>query len=238
LHIFAVMKFPKKLLNKLNVRKENNAFRTLGNVVSKVDFFSNDYLGFSKSDFLFRKVHAYLEAKDIKENGATGSRLISGNSLLHSVVETKIKECHNSEAAILFNSGYDANLGFFEAVPQRGDIILYDEYIHASIRDGIRLSNAKSYKFKHNNLAHLDEILKRVQYDNVYIVTESVFSMDGDSPDLLAMTQISKAYNALLVVDEAHAIGVFGASGAGLIQELKLESEIFAHVMEQLFWEV
>jgi len=231
LHIFAVMKFPKKLLNKLNVRKENNAFRTLGNVVSKVDFFSNDYLGFSKSDFLFRKAHAYLEAKDIKENGATGSRLISGNSLLHSVVETKIKECHNSEAAILFNSGYDANLGFFEAVPQRGDIILYDEYIHASIRDGIRLSNAKSYKFKHNNLAHLDEILKRVQYDNVYIVTESVFSMDGDSPDLLAMTQISKAYNALLVVDEAHAIGVFGASGAGLIQELKLESEIFARIV-------
>jgi 8-amino-7-oxononanoate synthase len=165
------------------------------------------------------------------QNGATGSRLLSGNHRLYNIVEDVLSNFHNSEASIIYNSGYDANIGFFSSIPQRGDIILYDEYIHASIRDGIIMSNAKAYKFKHNDLGHLDEILKRVQHDNVYIVTESVFSMDGDSPDLKTMAEISKKQNAFLVVDEAHAIGVFGTRGNGLIQSLGIENQIFARII-------
>jgi len=228
------MKLPKKLAEKLKERKENNAFRFLGAIDCKIDFSSNDYLGLSKSALLFEQAHECLKNRGIKTNGATGSRLLSGNSLLYIDVETKIKEIHDSEAAILFNSGYDANLGFFEAVPQRGDIIFFDEYIHASIRDGIRLSNAKSYKFKHNSL---EDLKKKIEASTtlsylsvVYVVTESVFSMDGDSPDLKGFSNLCTANNYKLVVDEAHALGVFGG-GKGLLEELEIQSEVFARMV-------
>jgi 8-amino-7-oxononanoate synthase len=223
--------FPKKLQQKLEERKANNALRLLGTPTSLIDFSSNDYLGFSKNKSIFENSHAFLVGHNILQNGSTGSRLLSGNHRLYNIVEDILSNFHNSETALIYNSGYDANIGFFSSVPQRGDIILYDEYIHASIRDGIKLSNAKAYKFKHNDLNHLDEILKRVQHDHVYIVTESVFSMDGDSPDLKTMAQISKKHNAFLVVDEAHAIGVFGTRGNGLVQSLGLENQIFARII-------
>ncbi len=224
--------FPKKLQEKLDNRKATNALRQLNKQNDLVDFSSNDYLGFSKSEIIFDNAHKFLIDHNIKQNGATGSRLLSGNHSLYNIVENIISEFHNSEAALIFNSGYDANVGFFSCVPQREDIIFYDEYIHASIRDGIKLSNAKAYKFKHNNLEALDEMLKRVQHNgNIYIVTESVFSMDGDLPDLATICQISKNYGAHLVVDEAHAIGVFGDRGAGLAQKLNLEKDIFARLV-------
>jgi 8-amino-7-oxononanoate synthase len=224
------MSFPKKLSAKLVQRKENNSLRNLGERSDLIDFSSNDYLGFAKSEVIFNKTHQFLIDKNIKINGATGSRLLSGNHNLYTETEKELCEFHNSETSLIFNSGYDANIGFFSSVPQRGDIILYDELIHASIRDGIQLSSAKSYKFKHNNLQNLDEMLKRVQYNesDVYIVTESVFSMDGDSPDLFAISEISKKHNAYLIIDEAHAVGVFNK---GLIQELNLESAVFARII-------
>ena len=223
--------FPKKLQQKLESRKETNALRKLGTVSNLVDFSSNDYLGFSKNETIFYYAHTFLSENNSIQNGATGSRLLSGNHPLFDTVETSISEFHKSESALIFNSGYDANIGFFSSVPQRGDVILYDEYIHASIRDGIQLSNARAFKFKHNDLSHLDELLKRVQHDTVYIATESVFSMDGDSPDLVKLAQICKKHNAYLIVDEAHAVGVFGECGIGLVQELGLEKEIFARLV-------
>lgn len=224
--------FPEKLHKKLEERKANNALRQLGTQNNLIDFSSNDYLGFSKSESIFNTTHNYLNAHNITDNGATGSRLLSGNHPLYALVETQLCEFHNSESALVFNSGYNANVGFFSSVPQRGDIILYDEYIHASIRDGINMSNAKAYKFKHNNLDDLDEMLKRVQHDEtVFIVTESVFSMDGDSPDLVALSQISKKNKAFLIIDEAHAVGVFGENGSGLIQKLNLENDVFARIV-------
>lgn len=227
------MKFPKKLKSKLSTRLENQALRTLGKPSNLVDFSSNDYLGFAKSVTIFDATHQFLVDKNIKLNGATGSRLLSGNHALYGEVETLLCDFHQSEAALIFNSGYDANVGFFSSVPQRGDVILYDEAIHASIRDGIQLSNAKAYKFKHNNLDHLDEILKRVQHDDaeIYIVTESVFSMDGDLPDLQAISEISKKHGAHFIVDEAHAVGVFGQHGCGEVQRLGLEKEVFARII-------
>ena len=229
------MKLPKKLTNRLKHREEKNSLRRLRTPSNLVDFSSNDYLGFSKSVPIFEKTHQFLVDKNLNQNGATGSRLLSGNHFLYDEVESFLSDFHQSESATIFNSGYDANIGFFAAVPQRGDIILYDEFIHASIRDGIQLSNAKAFKFLHNDLEDLEKRLQKqpldlAQSDNcdVYIVTESVFSMDGDSPDLVAISEICKKYNVYLIVDEAHALGVFDA---GLVQELNLENEVFARII-------
>ncbi|MFL0353224.1 aminotransferase class I/II-fold pyridoxal phosphate-dependent enzyme [Xanthomarina sp. GH4-25] len=225
--------FPKKLQEKINQRKAQNMLRQLGTEHDLIDFSSNDYLGFSKSKLIFDMTHHYLDANSLSRNGATGSRLLSGNYELYQEVEDTLCAFHHSESALIFNSGYNANLGFFASVPQRGDVVLYDEYIHASIRDGITMSHAKSYKFKHNDLDHLDEMLKRVQHDEseIYIVTESVFSMDGDSPDLVSLIEISKAFKAHLIIDEAHAIGVLGKNGVGLLQELGIENDVFARII-------
>lgn len=227
--------FPKKLQQKLQRRIENNSLRELSYSNGLVDFSSNDYLGFAKSAVIFKESHQYLIDNNFVQNGATGSRLLSGNHELYTKVEKQLCHLHQSEA-LLFNSGYDANVGFFSAVPQRNDVILYDEYSHASIRDGIKLSNAKAYSFKHNDLVDLEKKLKRYsEYVNshtelveVYIVTESVFSMDGDSPDLASLQKLCEKYNAHSIVDEAHAVGVFGF---GLVQQLGLEKEVFARII-------
>ena len=226
------MSLPKKLQNKIISRTQENTLRHLGKPNNLVDFSSNDYLGFSKSELIFTQAHQYLVDHGFTQNGATGSRLLSGNHKLYHIAETMLCEFHNCEAALIFNSGYDANLGFFASVPQKGDIILYDEYAHASIRDGIQLSNAKAYKFKHNDLDDLKQLVTRLQErDEIYIVTESVFSMDGDSPDILALTNFCSQNNYQLIVDEAHAIGIYGKNGAGLIQELGLENKVFARLV-------
>ncbi len=231
--------FPKKLHNKLEARKLTNALRQLETPADLADFSSNDYLGFSKSKVIFNRTHKFLIDNGIQNNGSSGSRLLSGNHVLYDIVESWLCDFHKSKSALIFNSGYDANVGLFSSVPQRDDVIFYDEYIHASIRDGIKLSNAKSYKFKHNNLKDLERHLKRCikdkqapnKHQNIYIVTESIFSMDGDSPDLKIMVQLCKAYHALLIVDEAHALGVFNKNGAGLLQDLKIEQEVFARII-------
>jgi 8-amino-7-oxononanoate synthase len=232
------MKFPQSLQNKISNRKENNALRILKPQSQLVDFATNDYLGFSKSKSIFHNAHQLLVDKELFHNGATGSRLLSGNHELFEKTERFISKFHESESALIFNSGYDANVGFFSSVPQRNDIILYDELCHASIRDGIQLSLAKSYKFKHNNIEDLEKLLLNYRItpntenpSTVYIVTESVFSMDGDSPEMERLVLLSEKYNALLVVDEAHALGVLGINGEGLIQSLQLQNKIFARIM-------
>ena len=190
-------------------------------------------MGFSKSECIFNKTHQLLLDRNIKTNGATGSRLISGNHSLYTETEAFIANFHLSETALIFNSGYDANIGFFGCVPQRNDIILYDELCHASIRDGITMSHAKSYKFNHNDFEDLEQLIIRYQTKlvEVYIVTESVFSMDGDCPNLEELIVISEKYNCNLVIDEAHALGVFGLNGQGLIQELQQQNKIFARII-------
>ena len=228
---------PKKLQNKLTSRIQDDAIRTLGSSEPLVDFSSNDYLGFSQSKAIFETTHQYLRDHHFIQNGATGSRLLSGNHNIYNQVEQNISRFHHQESALIFNSGYDANLGFFSCVPQRNDLIFYDEFCHASIRDGIRMSNAKAYKFEHNNLEHLSAqlslktALKNDTERVIYVVTESVFSMDGDSPDLKTLANICTANKAKLIIDEAHAIGIFGKNGNGLINELKLESFVFARII-------
>lgn len=226
-----IRKFPNNLANKLVVREQANALRHLPSPNSLIDFASNDYLGLSKSEIIFTSTHNYLLTQKIIENGATGSRLLSGNHRLYNLAEDFIATFHKSDAALIFNSGYDANIGFFSCVPQKGDLILYDELCHASIRDGIQLSNAKSYKFGHNDFEVLEKLIIRNPNTTIYIVTESVFSMDGDTPNLEELVQLSDKYNCYLVVDEAHALGVFGNKGEGFVQMMGLQNHVFARIM-------
>ena len=228
--------FPTALSQKLQQREASNALRKLPVSKDLIDFASNDYLGFSQSETIFNETHEYLLQNNIKVNGATGSRLISGNHNLYAITEEFIANFHQASSALIFNSGYDANVGFFSSVPQRSDVILYDELCHASIRDGITMSNAKSYKFQHNNPDDLERIILQLttynpQLTTLYIVTESVFSMDGDCPNLEELVRLSEKYHCNLVVDEAHALGVFGDSGQGLVQSLDLQDRVFARIM-------
>lgn len=226
------MKFPKNLSEKLESRKQNHALRQLPQKQEKIDFVSNDYLGFSRSEKLFQEIHQYLIDNKYTQNGATGSRLISGNHPLYDVTENHIAHFHQSESTLIFNSGYDANVGFFSSVPQKGDLILYDELIHASIRDGIQLSNAKSYKFQHNDFEDLERLLLKSNGDaSIYVATESVFSMDGDTPNLEELIRLTEKHNCHLVIDEAHALGVFGEKGEGHVQEMGLQDKVFARIM-------
>lgn len=227
--------FPQSLSNKLAQRAESNSVRKLPAQNFLIDFSSNDYLGLSKSEAVFNETHEYLVRNKIIQNGATGSRLLSGNHKLYQETEKFIANFHRSESALIFNSGYDANVGFFSSVPQKGDLILYDELCHASIRDGIQLSNAKAYKFAHNDFENLERLILRNENSTTYIVTESVFSMDGDTPNLEELARLSEKYNCYLIIDEAHALGVFGdceTSGAGgLVEMLGLQNKIFARIM-------
>jgi 8-amino-7-oxononanoate synthase len=225
---------PLKLTKSIDIRKQQNAIRSLGSKKDLIDFSSNDYLGFSDLKQIYFTAEKILTEFKQMKNGATGSRLLSGNHQLFSPAEDFIANFHSAESALIFNSGYDANIGFFSSVPQRGDLIFYDELVHASIRDGISMSRAKAYKFKHDNIADLRGHIERSRDINkeseIYIVTESVFSMDGNIPDLKALAEFAEEQHCFLVIDEAHATGVFGLDGAGVVQELGIEDKIFARV--------
>ena len=208
-----------KLHKKMSDRQKKGTLRSLSSFEGSTDFFSNDYLGWGRREKRF-----------FAQVGSTGSRLLSGNSAQHEVIESDFATFFNSQAALHFNSGYDANLGVFSAIPQKGDTILYDELIHASARDGIRLSWAKSHSFRHNDVAHLKQRIEKAE-GSVYIAVESLYSMDGDLAPLKELVNVSKSYGAYLIVDEAHSGGVFGAQGKGLAVKLGVESDIFLRLI-------
>ncbi len=215
--------YPDDFLNKkLNERKENQSFRQLHLNNGKTDFCSNDYLGIVHNSRL-------LTPNSKLSTGSTGSRLLSGNYPLIEEVEKQIASFHQSEAALIFNSGYDANIGLLSSVPQKSDTVLYDHLCHASIRDGIRLSFAHAFSFAHNDLDDLQKKLANAT-GTVFIITESVFSMDGDLCPLEALTTIAEKHKAHLIIDEAHATGVIGEKGEGLVQYLQLQNRVFARV--------
>lgn len=214
----------------LDRRNEEGALRSTKIFRGLVDFCSNDYLGFSSTGALRDKVYSFARSMEGQVmEGSTGSRLISGNSAMAESLEEYIAAYHNAEAALLFNSGYDANIGFFSAVPKRGDTVFYDELVHASIRDGIRMGFSKSFSFRHNDLEDFEKIIN-IASGNVYVVVESVYSMDGDKAHLKELSGICEKNNYHLVVDEAHATGVFGTFGKGLVCEYALEKKIFARL--------
>jgi 8-amino-7-oxononanoate synthase len=212
-------------------REQNGNLKTLKRSFPEIDFCSNDYLGFSKLGLLKEKLNT--NGKDEQTVGSTGSRLISGNTNHIEDAEKQIALFHHGQSALIFNSGYDANLGIISSVPQKTDLILYDEMVHGSIMDGIKLSQATHYKFRHNDTDSLEELITRHQrnFENIYIIVESVYALDGDSAPLIELVELCKpGRNTYLIVDEAHAIGVFGNQGRGLCSALGVEQKCFARI--------
>lgn len=204
---------------RLEERSQQGNLRSLTLQPGFVDFYSNDYLGLSKE----------LHKISFPVGGSTGSRLISGNSPDAEAVEQQLAQFYEAQAALVFNSGYDANLGIFSCIAQRNDTILYDEKIHASVRDGIRLSSARSFSFKHNDIADLKKKLKAASGD-IFVAVEALYSMDGDLSPLREIAALVKEKTFFLIVDEAHSGGVYGREGRGLVNELGLKNEVFARL--------
>ncbi len=215
------------LNKKLEERRANDALRRLRLPEGKVDFCSNDYLGVVRNGLL-------ENGSEVDAHGSGGSRLLAGNYALIEAAEGIIAAFHAGAAGLIYNSGYDANVGLLSSVPQRGDFVLYDALSHASIRDGIRLSFSQAHPFAHNDCEELEKRLWMAGEGGfagtIFVVTESVFSMDGDCAPLKEMAALCRKYGAQLIVDEAHATGVVGANGEGLVQAEGLEGECFARI--------
>ena len=221
------MASPEEFIDKkLQQRQLDGNYRALKAENSLIDFCSNDYLGFARSPTLRKLIDEEINSFATTKNGATGSRLLSGNSTYTEDTENYIAALHGCEAGLIFNSGYDANLGLFSSLPQRGDTIILDELAHASIIDGARLSFANRYSFKHNDLNSLEDKLKLAKGIS-YVIIESVYSMDGDTPPIREIAALVEKYSANLIVDEAHAVGLYGF---GLIDR-GLQEKVFARVV-------
>jgi 8-amino-7-oxononanoate synthase len=241
-------KLEQNLSSRLEARKSKSRFRQLTtSAKNSVDFSSNDFLSLSTSHDLRNAFLLELNKSPHAQAfpiGSGGSRLLDGNSQYADELERSIASFHGAEAGLLWNSGFDANSGLFACIPQPGDVILYDELIHASVHDGMRLSRAaKKLVFQHNSTEELQRILEdiiktspRIKTGdaNVFIAVESVYSMDGDIAPLAELVRIIEqllpAENGHIIIDEAHGTGVLGPLGRGLVSELGLERKIFARL--------
>jgi len=225
----------KKILLELEKIKKQGLLRTLVQLLplhnsraeingkSFINFSSNDYLSFSKNPLVIAS--ACLAAKKYG-SGSCASRLVCGNYSLHKELEEKLASFKGTEAALVFPSGFQANCGTLSAIAGIGDCIIMDEYNHASLWEGAKLSKSRIFAYEHKNINALEKILKRsATYKAKFIVTDTVFSMDGDLAPLKEIFKLAKTYNATVIVDEAHAIGVFGESGAGLCEALNIKEE-------------
>jgi len=224
----------------LDKRRSQSTIRQLTtNRPNSVDFSSNDFLSLASNEELRR---AYLDEllRGPRNTGSGGSRLLDGNSKYAESLEQEIADFHGAPAGLLCNSGFDANVGLFSSLPQPGDVVIYDEFIHASVHDGMRLSRAgKCICFVHNDASALRSVLQQLVLDdilvqngkrNVFVAVETVYSMDGDVAPLKKIVGLMKemlpARNGYLIVDEAHSTGIYGPKGRGMVSELGLEREV------------
>ncbi|WP_420317012.1 aminotransferase class I/II-fold pyridoxal phosphate-dependent enzyme [Ekhidna sp.] len=212
----------------LEERKKQHLLRALPILPEGIDFYSNDYLGLAQSQSLSLAIEEECRNAP-KLNGATGSRLLSGNSEYAEQVEKEIAEFHKAESALIYASGYMANVGLISSLAVKDTTLICDELIHASLIDGVRLGHAKKLRFKHNNLQDLEERLEKTGGQKIVLV-ESVYSMDGDTCPIKGISDLCKKQDALLIVDEAHAVGIYGEVGEGLVQSLGLENQVFARI--------
>lgn len=211
-------------------RKQFGNLRSLKLKPNLVDFASNDYLGLARSPHLKRAV--LIEWQSLGHLGSTGSRLLTGNHNYIEELEAQIANFHGFESGLLFNCGFMANLGLLSCITTQKDIILFDAHIHASIHMGIDVAQGQSFPFRHNDLNHLEKRLKLVPANTkAYICIESIYSTDGSIAPLTQIYQLSLKYNAHLIVDEAHAVGLFGKEGEGLVYQAGLNGKIFAQVV-------
>lgn len=216
-----------RLSQALSERGEQGILRKLRTREPGVDFYSNDYLGLASNSACHEMLLASVQDNPQWMQGATGSRLVSGNSAFIQSVEEFIASEHQTERALLFPSGYMANLALFSCLPGRNDTILLDEFVHRSVLDGCRLSFARKMCFSHNNLDQLENRLAKAQ-GKCWIAVESLYSMEGDFAPLQDLVLLAERYGASLIVDEAHAMGVFGQ---GLVCTQALQARVFATVV-------
>ncbi len=213
---------PNSFLRALDERRAGAALRSLSSNHGGVDLCSNDYLGVAR---ILGAEAAQLSAS----GGATGSRLVSGNTPEHEALESFLATFHGAPAALLFGSGYEANLGLLSNLGGRHDTVIHDELVHASMRDGVRLGQARSFSFRHNDPDDLRQKISAARGE-VYVAVESLYSMDGHQAPLQDLVAVCREKGAFLVVDEAHATGVFGERGEGLVQALGVADQVFARV--------
>ncbi|MCB0515233.1 MAG: pyridoxal phosphate-dependent aminotransferase family protein [Chitinophagales bacterium] len=216
---------------KLQKRILTGNYRQLNTLNPKlIDFSSNDYLGFGKNKQLIGRFRQALETKPKLWEGTCSARLIAGNHPIFEETESYLSQVFKADACLLFNSGYTANLGVFSSVVTRFDVVLYDEYVHASIRDGIRLSYAQAISFKHNDMDDLAQKLSSLYNKTVYVAVESLYSMDGDFCPLPELVYICEKFGAKIIIDEAHATGTSGINGLGLVENYHFEDRVFIRI--------
>lgn len=225
-----MLNFEKKLVK----RQQSGNLRSLQLIPPLIDFSSNDYLGLARSSKLAKAVlrECRTQLGHLNGLGSTGSRLLTGNSIYAQDLEDRIAQFHGYEAGLLFNCGYMANVGLLSAIANEEDTIIFDAAIHASTHDGIRLSRARALPFRHNDLEHLENRLKRssLQGDR-FICIESIYSTDGSCAPLIDICRITRQYEASLIVDEAHSVGVCGPEGRGFVAKYNLTNHIFAQIV-------
>ncbi|MFA6917052.1 MAG: pyridoxal phosphate-dependent aminotransferase family protein [Parachlamydiales bacterium] len=213
------------LRKRLEARMLEGTLRSLKYTSGLVDFTSNDYLGLA--------LDTDGRSPEKLSRGSTGSRLLTGHSEPIESLENKIAKYHHAEAALIFNTGYAANQGLMDSLLKEDVSVIYDLHCHASVQDGLRFTKGKSYPFFHNDTKHLKKRLEDVRKKRhpIFVVVESVYSMDGSLAPLKEMSALCDEYGAGLIVDEAHAIGVYGKKGEGRVVAEGIEDKVFARVL-------
>ena len=216
------------LQQRLDKRKNNGNYRQLmPSSDGSIDFASNDYLGFLHDGIL----DTLMKEGPQRANGwgSGGSRLLTGHSLDFDRLEQEIARFHQAEAGLIFNSGYSANLGLLSSIASSGDSVIYDQAVHASLHDAVRISGAQVFPFRHNDPMHLRRRLQQAR-GRIFVCIESVYSCNGLQPPLVEIAQICREAGAHLIVDEAHATGWLGEKGKGAVQMHGLQGKVFARV--------
>ena len=215
-----------RIQSELDVLHKKDQFRVLRDIKKDglLNLSSNDYLGLNSMPELRQEFYADFKKCPADETYAlssSSSRLLTGNHSGYPELERTLSRMYNGRASLVFNSGYHTNIGILPALSTKKDLILCDKLNHASIIDGIRLADAQFKRYPHLDYTALEKLLKKnlSEYDNIFIISESVFSMDGDAADLRKLVDLKQKYNATLIVDEAHSAGVFGDTGCGLAEE-------------------
>lgn len=223
----------KKLVEKDNFRQVHNIEYKTGKYLSidgrsLLNFSSNDYLNISTDrDLLNEFIEKYKNHEEFILS-STSSRLLTGTSTVYKKLENNLAKIFNKEACLIFNTGYQCNLGVVSSLVNRDDVIFSDKLNHASIIDGMRLSSTQFFRYKHFDYNNLEELLikHRHEYKKAIIISESVFSMDGDIADIKKLIELKKKYNCLLMIDEAHAFGIYGENLAGIADRDNLLNDV------------
>ncbi len=224
--------------------KKNHSFRSIVCVAGsggRLSNHHNEILNFTSNDYLDLANNSCLKncsLKAIKKHGTSSAsaRLLGGSFAIHDKLEKKLAKFIGYESALLFGSGYLANLGTISTLAGKDDIVFSDRLIHSSIIDGIKLSGASHRRFRHNDIEHLKTMLEKNKPEQAkFIITESVFSMDGDLAPLDKICEVARQFNAFLIVDEAHALGIYGQSGAGISNSLNIKPDLIIGTLGKSF---